>query len=62
MISINSLNSAQPLPSIPHPSMGRGERGWGWSQCLLYIQDITDPTPAPPLDGRGVGARCFFNL
>ena len=41
--------NAQPLPSLV------GE-GWGWGQYLSHRQDITDPTPAPPLDGRGVAA------
>ena len=30
--------------------------GLGWGQYLSHRQDITDPTPAPPLDGRGVAA------
>ena len=66
MISIYSLNCAQPLPSLV------GE-GWGWGRYLSLRQDITDPTPAPPLEGRGkatgrrpqvgnAAARCFFNL
>ena len=41
--------NAQPLPSLV------GE-GLGWGQYLSHRQDITDPTPAPPLEGRGVAA------
>ena len=41
--------NAQPLPSLV------GE-GLGWGQYLSHRQDITDPTPAPPLQGRGVAA------
>ena len=41
--------NAQPLPSLV------GE-GLGWCQYFSHRQDITDPTPAPPLEGRGVAA------
>jgi len=43
------LINAQPLPSLVGEELG-------WGQYLSHRQDITDPTPAPPLDGRGVAA------
>ena len=38
--------NAQPLPSLVGEGLGRG-------QYLSHRQDITDPTPAPPLASYG---------
>ena len=44
--------------AAPLPCRG-GVRGWGQYLNLFVRQDITDPTPAPPLHGRGLPADCM---
>ena len=34
-------------------------RGWGWGLYIFNRQEVTDPTPAPPLEGRGAAAPCI---
>ena len=41
---------------IPHPYKGRGGRRPGRGMILLK-QEVSDPTPTPPLQGRGIGWR-----
>ena len=39
------------------PRKGRGQ---GYGLYIIHSQDVRDPTPTPPLKGRGAAAHCFW--
>ncbi len=45
------------LPLLNPALTGRGQ---GWGLYIIHSQDVRDPTPTPPLEGRGAAAHCFW--
>ena len=58
--------SAAPLPSARRrrrrllPKGRKQGRGQGRGLYIIHSQDVRDPTPTPPLEGRGAAAHCFW--